>query len=524
MGKSTNEWPFNNLLDSTLVHLCCKVIVNMPTKQIDKIADIVPAELFLPLFKASLYPVKDNVIDILINKWPYKSLVVSNFISNMFSSILILYSDSEIGQRTRLGVKYSADIVHSFIDALRNRRTKLRYLDITGLPIAEIIIKYVATHCRLAQKEYQRNCLIDEYLQNVTDLETLCDKTTQLSNTIINNEGGETNMLMQASLNNQPLIRNDLKKTTSLPDERLVFKFDCILQERATFDELMGALEANNNSNTRFTLQITKVDLLCLGKTNIIKLLDKLEKKYIEGLRLQYNSITEESIKDIIPLMTQLTNLRALDLSCNLIDYRQNPESSRQMAQALGQLVHLNRLDLSGSPLGGCLASLLAAIRLPLQYLSLHSCGLLDSDLFYLANSTHVSLEHLDLSENRLTRFSDALIVLLKRCSSSLFVLELDDNRFDCIDYLTIICVARKMAKLKLLATKGTFEINDHLLAAEFLHHSTSLVAWRISYPIDIYDPNSDLVAQEANKRLFIERINSIVKDKFKLVVNELFL
>jgi hypothetical protein len=121
-----NEWPFNNLLDTTLVHLCCKVVVNMPHKQIDKITDIIPAELFLPLFKASLYPVKDNVIDMLINKWPFKSLIVSKFISNMFSSILILYNDSEIGQRTRLGVKYSADIVHSFIDALRNRRTRLR--------------------------------------------------------------------------------------------------------------------------------------------------------------------------------------------------------------------------------------------------------------------------------------------------------------------------------------------------------------------------------------------------------------
>ncbi len=90
---------------------------------------------------------------------------------------------------------------------------------------------------------------------------------------------------------------------------------------------------------------------------------------------------------------------------------------------------------------------------------------------------------------------------------------------------MTIICVARKMSKLKLLATKGTFEINDHLLGAEFLNHSTSLVAWRISYPIDIYDPNeNDQVAQEAHKRVFIERMNSIVKDKFKLIVNELFL
>lgn len=514
--KTLDNWPYNNLLDSSLVHLCSKVIVS-DQDLMEKATEQVPDELFVPLFKASLYPVKDFAIDILINKWPFKSLIVSHFLSNMFTSLLIMYNDSEMGLRTRLGVKYSADIVHSFIDALRNRRTKLRYLDITGLPIAEIIIKYVATHCRLAQKEFQRNCLIDEYLQNVHDLENLCEKSIAQ---------GEDNGDQVSNANNRiaQSVRNDLKKTTSLPDEQLVFKFDCILQERATFDELMGALEANTQ-NSRFSLQIGKLDLFCLGKSNIIKLLNRLEKHCIEGLRLQYNSITEESVKDIIPLISQLSNLKALDLSCNLIDYRQNPETSRQMSTILGDLKHLNRIDLSGSPLGSCLSTLLSEIKKPLKYLGLHSCGLLDSDLFYLANSMHTKVEHLDLSENRLTRFSDALIVLLKRCAANLYVLELDDNRFDCIDYLTVICVARKMGRLKILATKGTFELNDHLLAGEFLQTSTSLIAWRISYPIDCYDPNeTDPIAQETNKKQFSDRMNGIVKEKFKVAINELFL
>lgn len=176
-------------------------------------------------------------------------------------------------------MKYSADIVHSFIDALRNRRTKLRYLDITGLPIAEIIIKYVATHCRLAQKEYQRNCLIDEYLQNVNDLENLCEKTTTTTTPATPTTPTPTQTTTTTTNSSTPshFIRSDLKKTTSLPDEQLVFRFDCILQERATYDELMGALDANS-LNTRFRMQIAKLDLLCLGKTNIIRLLEKLDK------------------------------------------------------------------------------------------------------------------------------------------------------------------------------------------------------------------------------------------------------
>lgn len=55
----------------------------------------------------------------------------------------------------------------------------------------------------------------------------------------------------------------------------MILKFDCTLQERATFEELMGAL---NTDSQLFQLQITKLDLLCLGKSNIIKLLSKLDK------------------------------------------------------------------------------------------------------------------------------------------------------------------------------------------------------------------------------------------------------
>ena len=195
------------------------------------------------------------------------------------------------------------------------------------------------------------------------------------------------------------------------------------------------------------------------------------------------------------------------------------------MCDAFIELPFLNRLDLSGSPLGGCLSVLLANINLPLEYLGLHSCGLTDSDLNYLSTSKHSIVQHLDISENRLTRYTDSLINLLKQCSLTLHVIELDDNRFDCIDYLNVICVARKMKKLKYLTTKGTFETNDHILGSQFLQQSTSITAWRISYPIDIYDPNSnDIQAQDNEKALFIQRMQNAVKNKFKIIIHELFL
>lgn len=64
LAQLNNEWPYNNLLDSTLVHLCCKVLVNMTPKEFDRMTDNIPVELFLPLFKACLYPVRDTAIDV----------------------------------------------------------------------------------------------------------------------------------------------------------------------------------------------------------------------------------------------------------------------------------------------------------------------------------------------------------------------------------------------------------------------------------------------------------------------------
>lgn len=60
---ASNEWPLNNVYDSTLVHLCSKVIVSNQSL-VDKATDTVPNELFIPLFKAALYPVRDYAIDV----------------------------------------------------------------------------------------------------------------------------------------------------------------------------------------------------------------------------------------------------------------------------------------------------------------------------------------------------------------------------------------------------------------------------------------------------------------------------
>ena len=53
-----------------------------------------------------------------------------------------------------------------------------------------------------------------------------------------------------------------------------------MIQERSAFDELLNALNSTVNcNNSHFQIQISNIDLICLGKANIIKLLNVLDKE-----------------------------------------------------------------------------------------------------------------------------------------------------------------------------------------------------------------------------------------------------
>ena len=71
-------------------------------------------------------------------------------------------------QRTKQAIKYSVIIIPRFIDSIRQqinekKLSNLRILDVTNFPVVELIIRYISTHCRLAEKESRRNQLIDIY-------------------------------------------------------------------------------------------------------------------------------------------------------------------------------------------------------------------------------------------------------------------------------------------------------------------------------------------------------------------------
>ena len=188
---------------------------------------------------------------ILISKWPFERLTVAPFVGDMLTSIHLIADRVEMARRVRLGIKYSACIVQSHLDSLYNGETKLRLLDLTGLPIPEIMVKYIASSCRLKQREQERNTLIDFYQQNAN-----------LMDAVSNRSGPK-------------LRRNQMRKTTLLPDEKLVFKLDCVIQDDELIDELVAVFEASTSAESHFVLHIPKFDLIGIGKRNIMKLLLK---------------------------------------------------------------------------------------------------------------------------------------------------------------------------------------------------------------------------------------------------------
>ena len=163
---------------SKLTDLCCSIIVRNEYL-IEQACDSVPKELFNHLFRAALhYTQDDTCINTLISRWPYRILRLEDFVDEKLTSLKMLLCEKTALQRTKQAIKYSVIIIPRFIDSIRQQQqqmtgkklSNLRILDITNFPVVELIIRYISTHCRLAEKESRRNQLIDIYKQQHNQL------------------------------------------------------------------------------------------------------------------------------------------------------------------------------------------------------------------------------------------------------------------------------------------------------------------------------------------------------------------
>lgn len=238
-----------------LTDLCCsKIVRNQSLTQ--SACDNVPKNLFHRLFRAALqYTQDDSCINILITRWPERVIRLENYVDEKLTSLKMILSEKTALQRTKQAIKYGVIIIPRFIDSIRqyqyfteNHQSNLRILDVTNFPVVELIIRYIATHCRLAEKESRRNQLIDIY-----------------------NEQNQTHSDSQAT--------DDLIKSSSYPSDQIIIRFDCIIQDYRTYVELLSALRS---STSNIQLQICTIDMRCIGLALVSSFLDHVDKRVIQ--------------------------------------------------------------------------------------------------------------------------------------------------------------------------------------------------------------------------------------------------
>ncbi|CAF1252387.1 unnamed protein product [Rotaria sordida] len=486
----------NNVYDNKtkilkLSDLCCSLIVQ--NEYLTEYAcDIIPKELFYPLFYSALNSTRDDTcINILISRWPYRIFRLENFVKKKLTSLKMLLCEKTALQRTKQAIKYSVILIPRFIDSIRQQQqqqqqqtqinkkklSNLRILDVTNFPVVELILRYISTHCRLAEKETKRNQLIDIYHQQHQHLLPVLKSDDENSN----DNGVNTSIDIQPVNSNDN--NDDLIKTSSYPDDIIIIRFDCIIQDYRTYVELLSALRS---STPNIQLQICTIDMRCIGLALVSSFLDHVDKRFVHTLRVPYNVLTRQNLKYFLPRLPTLTKLHTLDLSCNFIDFRLNHDDLEQFCNVLSQLKYLKNLSLSGSPVTNRLEYILNSIEHSLDVLNLDFCSLCENDLISLCQmSTHHQFLHLDLGTNRLNRFMRTLLLVLMK-QKRLVVLELDYNRFSSNDYLELIACCQRLTTLKCLSVRGPNSLTTQLAAATFIgEHYPCLRSWKIASPIE---------------------------------------
>ena len=227
----------------------------------------------------------------------------------------------------------------------------------------------------------------------------------------------------------------------------------------------------------------------------------------LTGLRLKYNSLNSIHFITLCPVISTFKNITALDLSCNLINLNHNDEACDKMANLFSDLDHLVRLDLSNNRLRGKLRRILTCVTKPLQYLKLTACGLMLTDLTYLAVSHHTdNLEELDVSENHLGNCITALVHLLKNIHKQVCVLELEDVTLlnhHCIMLCTSLRTCTSLLYLNIMGNRFTKE--NTLCVAQSIAGLSSLQCLCLSYPSDCYLGDLEEELEPAQKQFAVD-------------------
>ena len=178
--------------------------------------------------------------------------------------------------------------------------------------------------------------------------------------------------------------------------------------------------------------------------------------QFVRAVSLQMNSISPAGLHLLQRPLSKLTNLRALDLSLNSLDFFVDASACTCLSLVLSNLPHLRRLDLGGNRTKNMLDRILSPLAQGLEFLGLSGCTVTEDDLQFLQRSPHAStLCELDLSDNLLhpPRFHQ-LLALLSCVTPSLRVLELEHCHIEPLSLASLCALLPTMSRLQYLNLK----------------------------------------------------------------------
>lgn len=159
------------------------------------------------------------------------------------------------------------------------------------------------------------------------------------------------------------------------------------------------------------------------------------------------------------------------------------------LSDILANLPSLQRLDLSKNNINGLLPTILSNTVQSLTMLRMRDCNLTEQDFEYLLHSEH-RLEELDISENVLSDCFPLVLLLIRKLSPSLLLLEMENVELQPDKFLPFFETCAQLQNLRLL----NVACNDQLLydalcdADLFFSTSCRLQVVKLSYPTDIED------------------------------------
>ncbi|CAG5121890.1 unnamed protein product [Candidula unifasciata] len=456
------------LYAASLLETCCAYIVR--DANLTRIAiESVPPILCIHMMEAALKGNHDRSIQALMSRWMLKSLVLFKLVPSVFSSLLPLYEPLYQSDIVRQGLRYTTSLAHTFLECLRQQSaTKLRHLDLTGFPTAEVILYYLTSHCMLVHNENRRNNMVTLYNQAVSLAEECAGA------------GGGKNQHSPLEIDMQNCLPSDIS---------IEIKLDAFVTSESCHSELCKALTVSSFPGARFRLIVEKLCITCLGGDRVNLLLKQVTAEQLKGLQLKYNSLRNMDFVRMAPVLQSFTSLTALDLSCNYISLYDNESMAVIMKQTFSTLSKLERLDLSNNRLKNKLCTVLLGVTHPLKHLRLAACGLTVLDLTALAMFPYLeSLEELDLSENNLSPCHFPLIPILAKVSGAIRILEfqecgITDEVMNMLSYhLTF------MPRLTYLNMGGNAWYSETTLKlASQVSKLSGLRVFKLSYPLDCY-------------------------------------